>query len=168
VVTLVWGGKGVNGTWFSAEPEAIHAINFLPVTGGSLYLGRYPEYVERNWRGLLDERGGGRLRQWQDVLLMYRALSDPPDALKRFEEFAGRMRPEEGNSLAGAYHWIATLRALGHVDRGVTADYPLAATFAKDGRRTHVVYRSKADAGRGVTFSDGMTVPAGAEGFVVR
>lgn len=168
VVTMVWGGKGANGTWFSAAPEAIHAINFLPVTGGSLYLGRYPEYAERNWRGLLDERGGGRLRQWQDVLLMYRALSDPADALKRFDEVAGRMRPEEGNSLAGTYHWLATLRAVGRVDRGVTANWPLAATFVKDGRRTHVVYRARADAGRSVTFSDGTVVPAAVEGFAIK
>jgi endoglucanase Acf2 len=169
VVTMVWGGKGANATWFSAEPEAIHAINFLPVTGGSLYLGRYPEYAERNWQGLLRERGGGRLRQWSDVLLMYRALSDPQDALRRFDEAAATMRrTEEGNSLAGTYHWIATLNALGHVDRSVTADHPLSATFVKDGRRTHVVYRPKADAGRVVTFSDGTIVPAGVEGFAVK
>jgi hypothetical protein len=117
---------------------------------------------------LLEERGGGRLRQWQDVLLMYRALRDPADALKRFDEIAARLRPEEGNSLAGTYHWIATLNALGHVDRGVTADWPLAATFVTEGKRAHVVYRARADAGRAVTFSDGTVVPAGAEGFVVR
>lgn len=168
VITMVWGGKGANGTWFSAEPEAIHAINFLPVTGGSLYLGRYPEYVERNWQGLFKARGGGRLRQWQDVLLMHRALNDPADALRRFDEIAPRLRPEDGNSLAGTYHWIATLNALGHVDRSVTADYPLASTFTKDGRRTHVAYRPKADAGRAVTFSDGTTIAAGSEGFVVK
>jgi hypothetical protein len=132
-----------------------------------LYLGRYSEYAERNWRGLLEERGGGRLRQWQDVLLMYRALSDPADALKQFDEVAARMRPEEGNSLAGTYHWIATLNALGRVDRGVTADYPLATTFVKDGKRTHVVYRARGDAGRAVTFSDGVVVPAD-EGFGIR
>jgi endoglucanase Acf2 len=168
VVTLVWGGKGVDGTWFSAEPEAIHAINYLPVTGGSLYLGRWPEYVERNWRGLLEERGGARLRQWQDVLWMYRALSDPQDALREFDAMRARVRLEEGNSMAGAYHWIGTLGALGRVDRGVTADYPLAATFVKDGRRTHVVYRAAGDAGREVRFSDGVVVPAGGEGFMVR
>ena len=39
VVTMVWGGKGANGTWFSAEPEAVHGINWLPVHAGSLYLG---------------------------------------------------------------------------------------------------------------------------------
>jgi hypothetical protein len=50
----------------------------------------------------------------------------------------------------------------------VTADYPLAATFVKEGRRTYVVYRAKADAGREVRFSDGVVVPAGGEGFVVK
>ncbi len=49
-VTMVWGGKGVDATWFSARPEHIHGINWLPITGGSLYLGRFPEYAKKNFR----------------------------------------------------------------------------------------------------------------------
>ncbi len=41
------------------------------------------------------------------------------------------LRPEAGNSKANAYHWIASLGALGHVDRTVTADVPLFAVFRK-------------------------------------
>ena len=37
VVTMVWGGKGANGTWFSANPEMVHGINFLPVTGARIW-----------------------------------------------------------------------------------------------------------------------------------
>ena len=190
VVTMIWGGKGANGIWFSGEPEAVHGINFLPVTGGSTYLGRYPAYVDKNWRALLAERKGGPLRHWEDVLLMYRALSDPTDALARFDAATAAgggapktggatpgLKPEEGNSLANAYHWIATLNALGQVDRSVTADHPLAVTFVKDGKRTHVVYRGKAGGkadpaatggGNSVKFSDGVTVEATAEGLTVK
>jgi endoglucanase Acf2 len=182
VVTMVWGGKGANGTWFSAEPEAVHGINFLPVTGGSLYLGRYPDYVKKNWDAMLSElaarpakakRGGsdaapGELRQWRDILLMYHALSDPADALKRFDAIAATLKPEDGNSMANTYHWIATLNALGQVDRGVTADHPLTATFTKDGKKTHVVYRTAAEAATPMKFSDGVTIEAGKEGWIVK
>ncbi len=41
VVTMVWGGKGARETWFSANPELVHGINWLPMHGGSLYLGHY-------------------------------------------------------------------------------------------------------------------------------
>lgn len=170
VVTMVWGGKGANGTWFSGEPEAIHGINFLPITGGSLYLGRYPEYVEKNWRALLGERNNGPIRQWHDVLLMHRALSNPADALARFEAAAGTLEPEAGNSLAGTYHWVASLKALGQVDRTAHADHPLSATFVKDGRRTHVAYRGPASAEKPAktTFSDGTVIEQQREGFGVK
>lgn len=168
VVTMVWGGKGANGTWFSAEPEAVHGINFLPITGGSLYLGRYPDYVKKNWDAMLAERKGGDLRQWRDVLLMFHALSDPADALKRFDAIADTLKPEEGNSLANTYHWIATLNALGEVDRTVSADHPLSATFTKDGKKTHVVYRSAAEAATPLKFSDGVMIDPGKEGWTVK
>jgi endoglucanase Acf2 len=182
VVTMVWGGKGANGTWFSGEPEAVHGINFLPITGGSLYLGRYPDYVKKNWEAMLAEiaarpakgkRDGapaqpGEMRQWRDILLMFHALSDPVDALKRFDAIAETLKPEGGNSMANTYHWIATLNALGQVDRSVTADHPLSATFTKDGKKTHVVYRSAADAAKPVNFSDGVTIEAGKEGWTVK
>jgi hypothetical protein len=197
VVTMVWGGKGANGTWFSAEPEAVHGINFLPITGGSLYLGRYPEYVKKNWEAMLAERAArparqptrGRgaapgenaaappppaanaeveLRQWRDILLMFHALSDPADALKRFDAIADKLKPEDGNTLANTYHWIATLNALGQADRMVSADHPLSATFVRQGKRTHVVYRGPGDAGSAVKFSDGTTVEPGKEGWAVK
>lgn len=39
-VGLVWHSKADYGTWFSAAPRMIAGINFLPITGASLYLGR--------------------------------------------------------------------------------------------------------------------------------
>ncbi|MCX7009394.1 MAG: glycosyl hydrolase, partial [Kiritimatiellaeota bacterium] len=48
VVTMIWGGKGANATWFSGAPEMVHGINWLPVTAASLYLGRYPDYCAKN------------------------------------------------------------------------------------------------------------------------
>src|SRR5687768_6219975 len=48
-VTMVWGGKGANATWFSADPEMVHGINWLPITGASLYLGRFSDYTRKNY-----------------------------------------------------------------------------------------------------------------------
>src|SRR5207253_742727 len=57
VVTMVWGGKGANATWFSAKPEHVHGINWLPLHAGSLYLGHHPAYVEKNYAALVKESG---------------------------------------------------------------------------------------------------------------
>jgi len=52
-VGMVWGDGGTFGTWWTANPEEIHGINFLPVTGGSLYLGRDPKFVKQNFDSLV-------------------------------------------------------------------------------------------------------------------
>src|SRR5262249_24890845 len=101
VVTMVWGGKGANGTWFSDEPEMIHGINWLPISGASVYLGRYPDYCAANYAALVAEKrerdqkkqpatsgaagNGPHWNHWADLIWMYRALSDPRDALAQFE-----------------------------------------------------------------------------------
>jgi endoglucanase Acf2 len=157
VVTMIWGGKGANATWFTANPESVHGINFLPLTGGSLYLGQYPDYVRKNYDALVTENKGTNWDAWRDIIYMYRALSDPDDAMKQFEATKDRGRFEQGNSRANTYHWIGTLAKAGHVDRSVTADWPMYAVFEKDGVKTYVAYNTT-DRPVTVTFSDGFKV----------
>lgn len=184
VVTMVWGGKGANGTWFSANPELVHGINWLPVTGGSLYLGRFPDYCKKNYQALVEEnrlddaarsrQAGGTARAatagpwdaWADLVWMYRGLSDPRDALAQFAARPANFKPEAGNSLANTLVWLRALDAFGRVERTVTADAPCYAVFTKAGQRTHVAW-NLGSASRLVTFSDGVTVtcPPGSMGI---
>jgi endoglucanase Acf2 len=166
VVTMVWGGKGVNETWFTNKPEQVHGINWLPFHGGSLYLGLYPKYVRRNYDALVAETGGGNFKDWADLAIMYRALDDPRDALRQFDARGEALPIEGGNSAANVYHWIANLAALGRVDRSVTAGYPLYAVFNDGRNRTYVVYNMEA-APQKVTFSDGAAVEARVPGFAI-
>ena len=157
VVTMIWGGKGANGTWFSADPEMVHGINWLPIHGGSLYLGRFPEYVEKNYSALLQENGNANWSAWSDLIWMYRALKDPDDARAQFDAGGEKLVYEAGNSAANTYHWIANLQRLGQVDRSISADYPYAATFMKDGKRTHVAYNPEQKP-LTIRFSDGTSI----------
>lgn len=163
VVTMVWGGKGVYETWFSPAPEAKHGINWLPIHAGSLYLGRYPEYVEKDYQALLGEKGGKPWGQWADIIWMYRALSDPRDAVRQYEARPRGFQFEAGNSPALTYHWLFNLARLGRVDRTVTADCPLCAVFTDGRRKTYAAYNMSA-APRTVTFSDGTKVEAKGRG----
>ncbi len=167
VVTMVWGGKGANETWFSANPEAVYGINWLPMHGGSLYLGHYPDYVEKNYRALVAANNGTNWDQWADLIWMVRALDDPQDALKQYNAQQEKYPAEAGNSQANTYAWLHALDALGHVDRTVTADYPLVAVFGKGDRRSYIVYNME-NGRRTVTFSDGTKVSAESKGFVVQ
>lgn len=184
VVTMVWGGKGANATWFSSNPECVHGINWLPFTGGSFYLGRWPDYAPRNYAAMVRENlaadmkaaakknvappaDGTRWDQWADIVWMYRALSDPRDAMRQFEARPAGFKPEAGNALAGAYAWIAALGALGAVDRTVTADAPFAVVFSREGRRTHVAWNA-GGAARTVRFSDGVELSCPPRGGAMR
>lgn len=163
-LALIWGGKADHATWFSARPEAIYGINWLPFHGGSLYLGLYPEYVQRNYQSLVARKGGAAWDQWADLIWMYRALADAPAALADFQAGRSSLQPEAGQSLAHTRHWLAALAELGPVDRHVTADTPLYAVFGQPGRRTYVVYNAGAQR-RAVRFSDGFGMPRAAPGF---
>ncbi len=153
-VAMVWGGKSVHETWFGADPEFVHGINWLPMHAGSLYLGRHPEYAERNYAECAQERGGQPWKHWGEVMWMYRALSDAAEARRAFEADDKANRREDGTAKANAYQWICALEELGRVERSVTADYPVYAVFTKGGKRSYVVY-NMGDASRVVRFSDG-------------
>jgi endoglucanase Acf2 len=162
VVTMVWGGKGANGTWFSGDPEMIHGINWLPVHAGSLYLGRAPAYAEKNYQALLSENGGAEWSAWQDVIWMYRALSDAEDARRQYQASGPAPALEAGNSAANLAHWLASLSDLGRVDTSRSADWPWHAVFLQKDVRTYAASNPSPSV-RTVTFSDGtkLTVEPG-------
>ena len=155
-IGMVWGSKGVHSTWFGADPEFIHGINLLPITAGSLYLGRDPAYVRANYDEVVAERNGPPV-VWKDVLWEYLALGDASRALALY--LADRdYQPFDGESRAHTMHWLYNLKAIGQVATDVTADVPTYAAFRDaDGERTYVAYNAGATA-RTVTFSDGFTL----------
>jgi endoglucanase Acf2 len=157
VVTMVWGGKGANATWFSADPQLVHGINWLPLHGGSLYLGLDSAYAEKNYLALVAEHRSDRFTQWADLAWMYRTLSDPADAVRLFETAGSEAKFEGGNSRVNLVHWLYNLRKLGRVDGSVTADHPLYAVF-RTGRTRHYAAYNAAPVPRAVHFSDGFTL----------
>jgi endoglucanase Acf2 len=171
VVGIVWGAGGNYDTWWDRNPVYVHGINMLPMTGGSLYLGRSPGRVAQDYDALL-KANRGEIRLWRDVVWMFLALKDPERAMALFDK-DHYFEPEFGNSMAATYQWIAALGALGQVDTSVTADVPTHAVFKKGNLRTHVAFNPRpptptpTPTPRGdvmtVTFSDGVVlhVPPG-------
>jgi endoglucanase Acf2 len=158
-VAMVWGAGGRYDTWWDPNPIYVHGINMLPASGGTLYLGRHPAYVKKNYAEV-ERRNRGNPLTWRDCMWMFLAFSDPAKARALFEDDA-YFTPEFGNSKAMTYHWITNLEALGHPDIAVTANTPTYAVFKKGNRRTHVASNA-GDRPLDVTFSDGakLVVPA--------
>jgi endoglucanase Acf2 len=165
VVTMVWGGKGANATWFDANPQSIHGINFLPVTAGSLYLGRFPTYARKNYTALLGELAEFRvtakkgvppqapLDHWADVLWMQQATFDATGAKANWTKRPANFKPEAGNSFTQTELWLQVFETFGTIDASVTADTPFAAVFTKKGKRSYVAW-NLTDKPVTVTFSD--------------
>jgi endoglucanase Acf2 len=159
-VGMVWGSGGAYSTWWTANPEEIHGINVLPVTGGSLHLAGHKAAIRRNLAELVRENGGPAV-EWRDILWEFESLADPAPAKAKWDAGHAGYTPEQGESKAHTYHWINTLDALGAPDTSVTGDIPTSAVFSKGTVRTYAAHNFSASP-RTVTFSDGATlaVPA--------
>jgi endoglucanase Acf2/chitodextrinase len=163
--SMIWGGKTVgDGVWWTANPEEVHGINWLPITGASLYLTQYPSYTNQNYQALVSENGGTGWDVWADLIWMYRSIYAPSEAVNWANSSLGSAAIEAGNSRANTYHWIHNLNALGTTDLSVTASTPLYAVFNKGGTRTYVAYNMGSSAIT-VSFSDGKTLNVAANSF---
>ncbi|MFC4102323.1 glycosyl hydrolase [Paenibacillus xanthanilyticus] len=163
--SMVWGGKTVgDGTWWTGNPEEVHGINWLPFTSASLYLTHYPTYTNKNYTALVSENGGTNFDAWEDLIYMYRAISNPTEAKNFWSARGAALGAEAGNSKANAYHWIYNLDAMGNADPTITANTPLYAVFNKNGVKTYIAY-NMTNSPITVTFSDGTVVNVPANSF---
>lgn len=170
-VGIKWGNGGAYANWFgcgSYQTDCIHEINYLPMTGGSLYLGLTPSYDQINYNEMKTEDGNSSSAMWQDVGWEFEALYNPSAALASFnanpnyDQTSGAQ--EDGESKAHTYQWLVSLNSVGQVDSTITANTPLYAVFNNNGTRTYVAYNVNSTA-LCVTFSNGVTlsVPANSE-----
>ncbi|MEV8314975.1 glycosyl hydrolase [Streptomyces sp. NPDC059900] len=157
---MVWGSGAAYATWWTANPEEIHGINALPITGGSLHLAGHKAAIRRNLAEMVRENGGPAA-EWRDILWEFESLADPAAAKSKWDAGNAGYTPEQGESKAHTYHWINTLDTLGAPDTTITGDIPTSAVFAKGTTRTYAAHNFGASS-RTVTFSDGatLTVPA--------
>ncbi|MFT6792600.1 MAG: endoglucanase Acf2 [Rubritalea sp.] len=163
-VGMVWGDGASYGTWWTANPEEIHGINFLPINGGSLYLGRDTDYLLRNLENLKSanrsfhkngfEGDPENYDRWQDILAEYLALADPAAAKK----LLGTMKESElGESKTHSLQWISSLEKLGSLEEKISANHPTAIAF-KNGYAIYIPKISNQPVT--VKFSDGKTIKA--------
>ncbi len=162
-VGIIWGGKADHSTWFSSEPEMIHGIIMLPITGGSLYLGHFPDYVLTNYNEIVTENNGA-VDDWKDIIWEFLAFADPEAAIQAYNNDPS-FTPEDGETKAHSYHFIHNLNVLGQVDRSVTADIPTYAVFNNSGTKAYVIYNPENSPVK-VAFSDGAVFTAPADTLI--
>ncbi|WP_347330751.1 glycosyl hydrolase [Marinimicrobium locisalis] len=168
--SIFWGNGHSFTTWFSDAHAHILGIQGLPINPLVLHLGQYPNYLKEYVELGLTESANGRPSglpedQWRDIWWNIWAMTDADAAMGDMRRHGWNYAPEEGETKAHSYHWVSTWQNLGHLamgDEALTADYPAAVAFEKEGRLTYVAYNFGGSE-RQVAFSDGtrFTVPPG-------
>ncbi|MCS6824645.1 MAG: glycosyl hydrolase, partial [Cytophagaceae bacterium] len=163
---IVWGRSCEYQTWFSGDPEHIHGINYLPLSGNSFYLAWDTLYPAINYNNMVASNGGPETAAagWRDLFWMYQALYDPAAAKAKFAANAASYLPQTGLSKAYTYQWIHTLDSIGKPQAHITANVPTYGVFKRDRCYYYVVYNPPSNipgnpyaGAKTVTFSDGFT-----------
>ena len=164
MVARIWGGGYDNGTWWTTDVAASYGIQLYPIHGGSLYLGHNTDYVQEVWSGMttntdvLNNVSNDNL--WYDTYWKFLSFHDADLALDLYNDYRER-NLKFGISDAQTYQWLHTMVAAGQVAEEVTANYPIAAVFIKDGVKTYAAH-NYGNTPITVLFSDGyeLEVPA--------
>ncbi|MBG7610837.1 carbohydrate-binding protein [Polaribacter sp. BAL334] len=164
LVSRVWGNSYDNGTFWTSDIAASYGIELYPIHGGSLYLAHNPTYVTKLWNEITQNTGiiGNQANPnlWHDTYWQFLSFINPQAAIDLYDAYPDRSL-KFGISDAQTYHWLHSMNALGTLNPSITADYPIAAVFVKDGNKTYVAH-NYTNAPKTVTFSDGfqLEVPA--------
>lgn len=168
LVSRVWGNSYDNGTFWTNDIAASYGIELYPIHGGSLYLGQNQAYATKLWKeietntGILKNEANDNL--WHDIMWEYLAFTDPQKAIDLYDSYPDR-NLKFGVSDAQTYYWLHAMNAIGRVDASVTANYPTASVFIKEGKKTYVVNNYE-KIPITVLFSDGMSIEAPARTMV--
>ena len=177
---IVWSNGSLYGTWWTAEPRAVHGINVLPITSGSIYFGRRADAIPRimnatnayqaKYQGLPAPAAPGFKplmgpMDWSDLFWSYRATNDPAGVIGEFNANPGAPA-EWGQTKADVYNFLAALNTYGKLETNVTANVPSYQVFNKGGTKNYVAF-NPGTAALCVTFSDGKAMNVAPKQLVV-
>ncbi|MFY0605893.1 MAG: carbohydrate-binding protein [Cyclobacteriaceae bacterium] len=166
LVSRVWGNSYDNGTFWTSDIAASYGIELYPMHGGSLYLAHNPDYVTKLWTEiesnteiLSDNSTNPNL--WHDTYWKLLSFIDPQKAIDLYDSYPNRIL-KFGIADAQTYHWLHAMNAMGTLRSDITASYPIAVAFEKEGVMTYVAH-NYSQTEITVNYSDGfqLTVPAG-------
>jgi endoglucanase Acf2 len=173
--SIIWGNGHVFSTWFSGAYAHILGIQGLPMSPLVFHIGQHADYLEQYVDLGLTQSSNGKPSglindQWRDVWWNIWAMTDGQAAADDMNTYGFNYVPEAGETKAHTYHWVYTLKQLGHLATGtgaLTANSPTAVAFNKNGSMTYIAYNF-ACSSQYVIFSDGMTLNVPPFGFRVK
>jgi len=174
--SIIWGNGHVFSTWFSGAYAHILGIQGLPLSPLVLHIGQHPGYLNNYVTLGLSESSNGKPSglpngQWRDVWWNIWSMTNGQAAVDDMLSYGlGNLIPEEGETKAHTYHWVYTLKQLGHLATGtgaLTANHPAAVAFNKNGSLTYIAYNFGCSA-LNVAYSDGTSFSVPAKGYALK
>ena len=173
--SIIWGNGHVFSTWFSGAYAHILGIQGLPLSPLVFHIGQHADYLDKYVDLGMSESSNGKPSglindQWRDVWWNIWAMADGQAAVEDMNTYGFNYIPEAGETKAHTYHWVHTLKELGHLATGtgaLTASSPTAVAFNKNGSLTYIAYNYGC-APLYVAFSDGMTLNVPARSFRIK
>ena len=173
--SIIWGNGMVFSTWFSGAYAHILGIQGLPLSPLVLHIGQHADYLKDYVTLGMTESSNGKPSglpedQWRDVWWNIWAMTDGQAAVDDFHTYNFNYEPEAGETKGHVYHWIYTLKQLGHVATGtgaLTANHPAALAFNNKGSLTYLAYNFST-ARIFVEFSDGMAMNVNPGAFAIK
>lgn len=174
--SIIWGNGHVFSTWFSGAYAHILGIQGLPLSPLVLHIGQHADYLNGYASLGLSESSNGKPSglpngQWRDVWWNIWAMTNGQAAVDDMLAYGlNNLIPEEGETKAHTYHWVYTLKQLGHLATGtgaLTANHPAAVAFNKNGVLSYIAYNFGCSA-INVAYSDGTSFSVPAKGYALK
>lgn len=166
LISRLWGNSYDNGTFWTSDITASYGIELYPIHGGSFYLANDTSYVNKIWNEIeqyteILNPNSKNPNLWYDTFWKYLAFADPSKAIELYNLSPDRIL-KFGISDAQTYYWLHSLNVLGKFQPNITADYPIAMAFYKDGKKIYTAH-NYSNQNKVIHFSDGynLNVPAG-------
>ena len=172
-VTRLFGGRYDHTAWWTENPIEVTTITMLPISGATLYMGKYKEKVKavvdsigensKQWTHFVNNKeqicatyGKGDMltdpKTNQDVVAEYYAYYDPDAALAKVD-LSDSGKVENGESRAHTLAYITSLKEYGNQNFDITGSTPFSVVLEKNGVKTYVV-ENHTDKTQRTYFSD--------------
>lgn len=172
-VTRLFGGRYDHTAWWTENPIEVTTITMLPISGATLYMGKYKDKVKnvvdsigensKQWTHFVNNKeqicatyGKGDMltdpKTNQDVVAEYYAYYDPDAALAKVD-LSDSGKVENGESRAHTLAYITSLKEYGNQNFDITGSTPFSVVLEKNGVKTYVV-ENHTDKTQRTYFSD--------------
>jgi hypothetical protein len=151
-LTMLYNWGGNYATFFGTNPEYIHGITYLPMTGASTWLGTNVAGAAADYAQI-----GGNYSSWStwgEIINAQQAMSDATGAIAAFNANNGLWTLDK---YAFTYQWDHTFDSVGVIDPTVQANITGYQVFVKNLCKHYMIYMPPGMGPKVVTFTDGQS-----------